>query len=262
MTFASDSSDTHAIAEHDGAPTLTRTDHVWTITLARPAQHNRLDPADVTALSAVFDQARAARPKLLVITGRGEKTFCSGYTLSAIASELDQRFEVMLNQLESLPFLTIAALNGSAYGGATDLALCCDIRLGVPGIRLFMPAAKFGLHYYPDGLRRYVNLLGLPLASKLMLTGMTIEADEMLRVGYLTELVDAGDLTTRVQAYADATALTEPTVVAEMKEQMRGLATQQTDASLEQLKNTMQQSYQSSLKSEALQTRVADLLKR
>ena len=77
------------------------------------------------------------------------------------------------------------------YGGATDLALCCDLRIGVSTSRMFMPAARFGLHYYADGLRRYVSRLGPTAARKLMLTGCTIEADEMLRIGFLTDLVDA-----------------------------------------------------------------------
>lgn len=261
MTQATNTTAT-PIADHEGAPTLAKSAGVWTVTLARPAQHNRLDPADVTALTALFDQACEARPSLLVLTGTGKKTFCSGYTLSAIASELDHRFEIMLNKLESLPFLTLAAMNGSAYGGATDLALCCDIRLGVPGSRMFMPAARFGLHYYPDGLRRYVSRLGLPVASKLMLTGMSIDAQEMLRVGFLTELLEPGALAARVDEYAQAAAQTEPNVVAAMKSQMQGLAAQQTDAALAELKTAMQQSYVDSLKSDALKTRVADLLKK
>ena len=62
------------------------------------------------------------------------------------------RFEDMLDALESLDIPTLCALNGSAYGGGTDLALACDFRIGVRGCRLFMPAARFGLHYYPGGL--------------------------------------------------------------------------------------------------------------
>lgn len=259
-TQAAAKSDAHPIAEHAGAPLLAKAGHVWTVTLNRPEQHNRLDPADVTALSALFEQAEQARPALLIITGTGIKTFSSGYTLSAITKELDTRFETMLDALETLPFLTVAALNGSVYGGATDLALCCDIRLGVPGIRMFMPAAKIGLHYYPGGLRRYVDRLGLPLATRLMLTAMTIEANEMLRVGYLTELLDRDALAERLQDYAQATALTEPGVVAQMKQQMQGFASQQTDESLAKLTAAMLNSHEQSLRSDELHSRVTALL--
>src|SRR3546814_8229233 len=58
-------------------------------------------------------------------------------SLAAIRSELDDRFERVLDTLEQLPLPVVCALNGSVYGGATDLALCCDIRIGVRGSRLF-----------------------------------------------------------------------------------------------------------------------------
>ena len=123
----------------------------------------------------------------------------------------------MLDALEALPFVTIAALNGSVYGGATDLALCCDLRIGAPGCRMFMPAARFGLVYYAGGLRRYVSRLGLNAAKKLFLTAMTIEAEEMLRIGFLTEIVERDSLRERVNAVLEAVRQTEPVAVRTMK---------------------------------------------
>jgi len=249
------------IAAHDHAPLLQREAAVWTLQLNRPAEHNRLDPLDVDAMLTVFEQAQAQRPAILIITGQGSRTFSSGYTLSAITSELDSRFENMLDRLEALPMLTVAAINGGLYGGATDLALCCDIRIGVTGMKMFMPAAKFGLHYYPGGLRRYVDRLGLPTATRLMLTAMTMYDQELLRVGFLTELVEPEQLDERVQAYVTAAQANEPNVVAAMKEQMRLLASQQTDSALAELKQAMLSANQASLKSSALHERVAAQLK-
>ena len=62
-------------------------------------------------------------------------------------------FERTVDRLEALRVPTIAALNGSVYGGATDLALACDFRIGVKGMRLLMPAARLGIVYYPSGIR-------------------------------------------------------------------------------------------------------------
>ena len=246
------------IAAHDGAPLLTRHhDNTWTVTLNRPAHHNRLDPADVTALTALFETARTEQPAALIITGAGARTFSSGYTLSALVSELDGRFEAMLDSLETLPLLTIAAINGGLYGGATDLALCCDIRLGVRGARMFMPAAKFGLHYYPGGLRRYVTRLGLPVASRLMLTAMTMYDDEMLRVGYLHELLEPDQMAARVAEYRDSASANDPKVVAAMKAQMQALAAHQNDAERAALEQQMLQDHQASVKSTELAERVA-----
>jgi enoyl-CoA hydratase/carnithine racemase len=255
------------IAAHDGAPLLERAGPFLRVTLNRPHQHNRLDPADIDALSALLAEIAdnaATTPdavRALVITGTGEKTFSSGYTLQAILDELDARFERMLDALETLPIPTIAAFNGSVYGGATDLALCCDIRIGTPGLKMFMPAAKFGLHYYAGGLRRYVSRLGLPAATKLMLTAMTIQTEEMLRIGFLTEVVERESLASCVDGYLEHIARTEPVVVAQMKRHLQALARAQAEgAQAQALQASMEQAYAASLRSDELHRRLQALL--
>ena len=246
------------LAGHEGAPLLQRSGEFLRLTLNRPAEHNRLDPADVDAMLALFERiARDGSTRALVLTGAGDKTFSSGYTLQAIIDELESGFERMLDALETLPFTTIAAFNGSVYGGATDLALCCDLRIGTPGLKMFMPAAKFGLHYYAGGLRRYLTRLGLPAASRLMLTAATIESDEMLRIGFLSEIAPPGGLDARVDACLDHVARTEPKVVAQMKRHLHAIA---QSAIPESLVADMDQAYRASLASPELNARLAALL--
>src|SRR4051812_14946709 len=115
----------------DRAPTLDIAGSVATLTLRRPDQHNRIDPDDIPVISghlAAVEQRTGL--SALVVTGAGERTFCAGYTLSEIASRLDGAFEEMLDRLEALRLPTICVLNGGAYGGGTDLAMCCDFRIG------------------------------------------------------------------------------------------------------------------------------------
>ncbi len=112
---------------------------------------------------------------------------------------------------------TIAALNGSVYGGATDLALACDFRIGIAGMRLSMPAARLGIVYYESGIRRYVTRLGVAAAKKLFMTAEPIDAAEMLRIGYLDEVVAAEDLMARAEALAAMLAANAPLAVAGLK---------------------------------------------
>ena len=201
-----------------------------TITLSRPAEHNRIDPADLAVITGYFERLLAdASVRVLVITGSGDKTFSSGYTIGAIRGELDDRFEKMLDTLEALPLPVVCALNGSVFGGATDLALACDFRIGIRGSRMLMPAAKFGLHYYPGGIRRYVTRLGLSAAKKLFLTAQAIDSEEMLRIGFLTELVEPAELDAAVTRYVDAIAACEPVVLASMKRHLNQAADGTTD---------------------------------
>ncbi|HEY7944647.1 MAG TPA: enoyl-CoA hydratase/isomerase family protein [Casimicrobiaceae bacterium] len=208
-----------------GPPTLDVAGAVATIRLRRPAEHNRIDPDDVAIVRGYLETPGLyPRARAMVFTGTGDATFSSGYTIDAIVERLDRSFETLLDTIEQFPLPTICALNGSVYGGATDLALCCDFRLGVRGSRMFMPAAKFGLHYYPGGLRRAVEALGAAQAKRVFLTAQTLDAEEMLRIGFLTELVDRRALEPRVDAYVAALGECEPGVVKSMKGQIQAIA--------------------------------------
>lgn len=257
MTTASPRKD-GPIGSHDGAPLLKVNGPTWTIHMNRPDEHNRLDPLDVDALLALLSSGLPGEVRALVITGNQSRSFSSGYTLDAITSELDGRFETMLDALETLPVLTIAAVNGNVFGGATDLALCCDIRIGQAGTRGLMPAAAIGLHYYPGGLRRYINRLGLSAASRLMLTGLPMAAEDLHRIGFYTELVEPDQIDQAIQRYTDAAQQTESTVIKQMKSHMLAIAnTMQTDDRLHQ---QMQDAYHASVNSPALAARVSNML--
>ncbi len=195
-----------------------------TIRLNRPAEHNRLDPGDLNTLRAqlrhVDDDAGI---RVVVLTGTGAKTFCSGYTISALQdmktrpSPDDATLEQVIDAVENLRVPVICSLNGSVYGGGIDLALACDLRIGVTGTRMLMPAAAIGLHYYAGGLRRYVERLGLAASKKLFLIGEPMECDEMLRVGFLDELVEPAALQGRTDALARIVEGNAPAALAGMK---------------------------------------------
>ncbi len=205
-----------------------------TITLNRPQHLNRLHREDLAALQAHV-AAVSANPavRLLVITGRG-RAFCAGFHLGELneadAAAADPRaFERMVDALEALPQPTLARLNGGVYGGATDLALACDFRIGVAGMELRMPAARLGLHYYPSGLRRTVNRLGLQAAKRLFLLGEAVDAAELLRFGYLDALADVDALDAAVERFAAALLAGAPLAVAGMKASLNEIARGELD---------------------------------
>lgn len=218
------SPDTTAVRE-DTFPRLDIGPHCATLTLRRPSQHNRIDPEDIPVITGYLDQlAGACEVRALVITGEGQRTFCSGYTLGEIRTRLDRGFEDMLDRIENLPMPTLCALNGSVYGGGTDMAMCCDLRIGVTGSRMFMPAARFGLHYYPGGLRRFVARIGPVATKRIFVAGQTLDAQEMLRVGYLTELVEPHALQARMHELLENIQEGERGVQVSMKQHIDALA--------------------------------------
>jgi enoyl-CoA hydratase len=199
-----------------------------TITLNNPAKHNRLGPAELTRFKAALDEVDANQDvRLLVITGAGEKTFCAGFDIGSIADRPDASgtgFESLVDRVEAMRMPTLAALNGGVFGGASDLALACDFRLGVRGMRLFVPPARLGLHYYPNGLRRFVERLGSGTAKRMFLLAEEFSDEELLRVGYLDWLVAPSELAARREQIAQQALDLAPLPLAGMKRAINQIA--------------------------------------
>lgn len=213
-----------------GPPLLTLSEGCATIRLNRPLHMNRLHREDLLALRAHFDAvANDSNLRALVLTGTGA-VFCSGYHIgeldasSGAASQDPRLFEQTVDALEALPMPTLARLNGSVYGGATDLALACDFRIGVETMELRMPAASLGLHYYPSGLRRYVSRLGVAAAKRLFMLAGSVNAAELQRIGYLDFCVPADGLDAQVQALVTSLAANAPLAVRGMKASLNEIA--------------------------------------
>jgi enoyl-CoA hydratase len=210
-----------------------------TIRLNRPKHLNRLQPDDLAALLRLFDRIEsAAAIRVLVLTGTG-RAFSAGYDLNSITeratssveeTSAGSAFEVVVNRLEDIGVPTICRLNGGVYGGATDLALACDFRIGIDTSEMFMPAARLGLHYYTSGIRRYVSRLGADNARKLFLTAQKISAAEMLRIGYLTSMVPAEALDEEVDRLATILAGNAPVAMRGMKRAINEFARGELDA--------------------------------
>ena len=179
----------------------------------------------MTTGRAAIDRATIAFIAVaLALTGAGDKTFCSGYDLGSISaserrtqSGSDDSFEKVLDRLEAMRMPTLCALNGGVYGGATDLALACDFRLGVRGMRFFMPAARFGLHYYPSGLRRYTQKVSPSFAKRAFLLSEDFADTELLAVGYLDWLVERAEFKAKVEEKAAKLASLAPLSMSGMK---------------------------------------------
>ena len=213
-----------------GIPELTIDGAVARITLRRPGQANRLEPDDLGAIAAYIEEVNA-KPEVLVLVLQADgKYFSSGYDIGRIGAARDVPFDEVVNALEDARPVTLALMQGSVYGGATDFALACDFRLGVPGMDMFMPAARLGLHFYRRGLERYVTRLGLDNAKRLFLTAERIDAQELKAIGFLTHLVPAAELAAAGQHLAATLAGMAPIPLVGMKKHLNHIARGTLDA--------------------------------
>jgi len=201
------------------------------VVLDRPEQHNTLNPATMKelrqALGAMMEDTDL---RVGIFTGNG-KSFCAGADLGELGRyNFDENpLEMLTNVVENLPFPTICALNGGVYGGGTDLALACDFRVGVTGMKSFIPPARIGIHYPPVGLTRAVARLGLGPAKRLFLVAEKMSAEELKSIGFLDYLVEPADLEARTQELADEISALAPLSLRGMKETLNNIARGELD---------------------------------
>lgn len=198
-----------------------------TITLNRPEKRNALGVADLEAFAAALGRVhQAADARVLVVTGAGDRAFSAGVDLGDVAAQdwRDNPLTALCDGLEQFPLPTVCALNGGVWGGAAEIALACDFRLGVEGMVCKVPPALLGICYEPGGIARAMRRIGAQAARRMFLAAEQFDAAELLRIGFIDRLTPASDLRGEAAALADHLAALAPLAVQGMKRTIVELA--------------------------------------
>lgn len=190
-----------------------RTDARLTITLNRPDKANALTRDMLAGLAGAV--AAATQP-ILVITGAG-KVFSAGADLDAARAGLatDPVWEQLSGAIAAYPGLTIAALNGTAAGGALGMVLACDLRVAVPGAKLFYPVMKLGFLPQPSDPGRMSALVGPARTKQVFMGGARIDANTAHHWGLFDRVTD--DLASEIETLTADAAAADPAHVAGIK---------------------------------------------
>ncbi|MBX3144756.1 MAG: enoyl-CoA hydratase/isomerase family protein [Trueperaceae bacterium] len=173
-------------------------DSVAVITIDRQAALNALNQDVLMELSIAFEVAQAdSSVRALVLTGAG-RAFIAGADISELQTiedafagrEASLAGQDVANSLASLPFPTVAAINGFALGGGLELALAADLRVASTGARLGLPEVGLGLIPGYGGTQRLPRLIGQGRALDLILTGRHVNAEEALQLGLVNRVAD------------------------------------------------------------------------
>lgn len=175
-------------------------DGVATVTFNRPEVRNALNRAVLADLVAALAAARDDEGVgAVVLTGAGEKAFVAGADINQLVNHslhtgLESQMQRVFDELESFEKPTIAAVNGFALGGGCELAMSCDIRIASTTARFGLPETTLGIIPGAGGTQRLGRLIGVGRAIELVLTGRLVDADEALRVGLVTSVVQPDKL--------------------------------------------------------------------
>lgn len=192
------------------------------VRIANESRANALDEAILDALVSLLEGPRVAAARVVLLAGAGDRHFSAGLDLGERdADELvdylqqgERRLGRAARAIAGCPAPVICVLNGAAFGGALELAIACDWRIAVRGARLGMPAARIGVVYAADGLRRFVAAMGPARTRRLFLTGTPVNADEAYALGLVNQVVEPGDLWDAAAAVAGKVATAAPLAVA------------------------------------------------
>lgn len=198
---------------------------VAVLTIRRPEVHNCLNTTTLLQLREHIDRLAGDRAvRVVVVTGEGERAFCAGADLKERSTMSDEQVRFFIrtirdtfSELERLPQPVIAAINGVAFGGGTELALACDLRVASDTARLGLTETSLGIIPGAGGTQRLPRLIGRAKAKELIFTARRISAAEALELGLVNRVVPPEQLMQTVSSLAEEIAANAPIALAQAK---------------------------------------------
>ncbi|WP_198083730.1 enoyl-CoA hydratase/isomerase family protein [Variovorax sp. E3] len=194
-------------------------DGVAIVTLHRPEAMNSIDPESNEQLLAIWDQVCSDEEiRVVVLTGAGERAFCTGADLKKTMPPADSAARQVFradNRHSNFGTLqtdkpVVAAINGYALGGGLELALLADIRICSENAQFGLPEVRVGSIPGAGGTQRLIRAVGQSDAMWMLLTGERIDANEALRIGLVSKVVPLSALEETAINLARAMAANAP----------------------------------------------------
>jgi enoyl-CoA hydratase/carnithine racemase len=198
---------------------------IATLTLNRPEVMNSFNFSLLHALRDQIESFRFRRDlRVIIITGSGERAFCSGADLKERATlgpdqvrEYIYTIRNLFTSIEELNKPVIAAVNGIALGGGTELALASDIRIASSNASMGLTETRLAIIPGAGGTQRLPRLVGKGKAKELIFTGQRIDAQEALKIGLVNQICEPGDLLAECQKMAAMICETGPVAIEQAK---------------------------------------------
>lgn len=181
---------------------IERIGEVGLLTLNRPDRANAIDTALRHGLrERVAEIAADQSIRAVVLTGAG-RHFCGGADLRESAADRAAGRRGPIG-IDALPQPVIAAVNGTAFGGGCEIALCCDFRFMADDARIGLTEIRFGELPQGGGTARLPRLVGLGAAKRMIMTGDPVDAEQALRIGLVDRVLPRQDLLAEALAFAE-----------------------------------------------------------
>jgi enoyl-CoA hydratase/3-hydroxyacyl-CoA dehydrogenase len=188
-------------------------------------QMNSVAPQVVEDLRKVWDHAKAAGVRALVFASSNPMLFSAGADIKAFTkmdasggAQLLDATHALFREFGAGDVVTIAAVNGLAFGGGCELAMACDVRIAARSALFGQPEIKLGIIPGFGGTQRLPRLVGTNKALEMNLVGDPVLADEAFELGLVNRMVDDHELLDTALAWARKLAAQAPLAVAQIKQ--------------------------------------------
>lgn len=202
---------------------LEKRDKIAVVTLNRPEMMNALNLETIRELADLFTELERDAEVLGVIVTGGGRAFCAGADVSSAKNDggnphfATRSFVVegqnLMNQIEAFSHPVIAAVNGFALGGGSELALACDLRIASEKAVFGLPEVTLGVMPCFGGTQRLPRLIGMARAKEIIYTGRKVKAEEALAVGLVNEVVAPEELLGAAEAKMQAMVACAPLAI-------------------------------------------------
>jgi enoyl-CoA hydratase/carnithine racemase len=163
---------------------------------------------------------------VIVLAGEGTDAFVSGADISQFESErgerqAQQRYADLVDAAYLAPVRAgkpvVARIRGICFGGGLGLAAACDLRICTSDSRFRMPAGRLGLGYKPEGVQRFVSLIGVQNTYDIFFSARVFGADDAMRMGFVSQVLPPDQIDAAVQQLADTIAQNAPLTLRAVK---------------------------------------------
>jgi methylmalonyl-CoA decarboxylase len=203
-------------------------DAVGTITFNNYTRRNALSRAFIQELIKALNDLIYQQVRVVILRAEpGNRIWSAGHDITEFPKpgrdplSYYDPLEQAIRAIQHCPAPVIAMLEGSVWGGACELAFCCDLLIGTEQTSFALTPARLGVPYNTTGILHIINMLGMPLAREMFFTAQPISGTRAHQAGILNHLVPVAELESFTHELAAKIAANSPISISVMKEQLR-----------------------------------------
>lgn len=204
---------------------------IGVLTLNNPARRNALSVELCGQMVAALEEFKKKKvPVIIVRAEKSARVWSAGHDITQLPKvhhdplAYDSPMETAFRAIQNYPGPVIAMIQGSVWGGATDLAVTCDLAIGDETSTFAITPVKMGLPYNASGIMHFINRVGSNIAKEMFFTAAPVKAERAYHFGILNHLISSREIESFTFELAKAMAANSPLAVSVIKEQFRILS--------------------------------------